>query len=402
MNSFGTTTAQYPIYDPRSVLINRARFRREAMPLVEQANRFESRSGREASSGLILLTRDTLNRISIYSTQLQLRISRAGQTDNVPAINNLCIVRARCVSRGIASDPAAIYLVEIADRRAIVSNQWFKFPTLSAYNIRATAYPNGTFLQGSMNGGTTWTWSTMLQNLWEQMTTFLGSWPGLPTTPVGTPEGFWMTGVSAWDTLCNILDHLGMTVVCNHYTGAFRVILKGGDDAVSEAARIRYAPALEDDLEWIDVGSGRVPKYVKVYFRRRNEYYGSEETVRYDSLQWSMTPAHTVTTTTGYDSAAGTHFIWSDFTIRYDQDGQPVSADVATANVIAAERATRYLLTIDPSRAVTRVYAGALPFKIASDIDRVCWYQDVTIDDGWGGWRTRVVREPDSVFEGMQ
>ena len=393
MNAFGSTALQFALVDPRSVVADRQRFRRETESLLSHVNHFYCPAGRWPFKGWILLPRREYIQLDSYSTALQLNLGDTTNPDNVATFKNLSIVNARCVTRGLAADLDALYLIEITDGRGIVCNEWFKFPLTSSYNIRAPAYPQ-TFHPGSMNGGTTWTWSTMLQDIWTQMGTFLGAWPGLPSTPNGTPEAFWFQGVPAWTALCDVLNHLGMTVVCDLTKNSpFTIVSHGAADAAFDLLTTKYVTNLEDDLEWIDTGAARVPKTVKVLFRRRNDVYSTEETVRLTAPQWSMEPLYSVSVTapTTFASAVGTHYIWSDFTVRYDMDGVAVAADTATATTIAQERVTQYFAEIYDQTLghMTRVYATALPFTTGSQVDGVCWWMDST---NRYGWRTQVVR----------
>jgi len=350
-----------------------------------------------------LLRRGDYDSLDRYSTTLQLDIGDPNNSDNVGTLNNLSIVQAQCVTRGVAADANAIYLVELTDARGIYHNKWFQFPLNTAYNIRAPGYPD-VFHQSSMNGGTTWTWSTMLQNIWERMS-LLGSWPGLPYAPAGTPEGFWFTGVPAWTALCNILDYLGMTIAADHTatSNPYTIVTAGADDATFTALQAEYINRLQDDQEWIDVGAGRVPKTVKVYFRRRNTVYGTEEMVRYDSLQWSTSAVYEVSITapTLFINAVGTHYIWSDFTVRYDVNGLPLAADVVTAAAIAQERVTQYFDQIYSRTTgyMSQTYAGALPFKVGSQVDGVCWHH--AYDTERRGWETCIVRGADPPFHAI-
>jgi hypothetical protein len=171
----------------------------------------------------------------------------------------------------------------------------------------------------------------------------------------------------------------------------------GATDAVYSALVTKYAGALEDTMEYLDTGSGRVPSQVVVYFHRRNQVYGTEETVRDDAQQWQNTPLYSVTVPSPYPNAAGTAFIWADFTVRYDMDGNPVAADVATAATIAAERATQFFNTFyRGTQGIARsVYTGLIPFTTGSLVDGVRWYNTGLIDpdnDEWSGWRTEVIR----------
>lgn len=415
MNSFGPSTGssasqQYPLYDVREAMDSRRRFRRNAIPSLERANSFYCSSGQWPSRGWILLSRSDYNKIDKYSTTLQLNIGDTTAVNNVSTLKNLSIVQAQCVSRGLAADEKALYLVELTDGRGILHNQWFKFPLTAFYNIRAPAYPQ-TFQPSSMNSGvpvtTTWTWSTMLQDIWERMDDFLGPWPGLPFAPAGTPEGFWFSGVPAWTTLCDLLEHLGMRVACDLTEDEpFTIVQVGATDTAFNTLTTRYHTHLEDDLEWIDIGAGRVPRTVNVLFRRRNSVYGTEETVAYrnDIMadQWNMKPYYTISVDAPatFSDAVGAHYIWSDFTIRYDDSSNPLDADINIARTIARERVARYYDMIDPAGFITREYAGALPFTTGSEVDGVCWYQDYR-SFNWYGWKTKIVSGPNPPWPDM-
>lgn len=399
MNTFGSASLQFPLCDPRSVRENRERFRRDKVPLLDRVNSFYVPTGRWPMRGWLLLPRVEYSKLDTYSTALQLNIGDTSKADNVSTFKNLSIVQAQCVTRGLASDLNALYLVEVTDGRGIVSNKWFQFPVTTSYNIRAPAYPQ-TFHPGSMNSGTTWTWSTMLQNIWEQMGTFLGTWPGLPSAPAGTPEGFWMQGTSAWKMLCDVLDHLGFTIACDlTLSNPFTIVKPGAADTAFTDLQTKYTTNLEDDLEWIDTGAGRVPKTVKVLFRRRNSIYGTEETVTYrnddTADQWDMTTLYSVSVTapSTFSSAVGTHYIWSDYTVRYDHNGDPLADDTTMATTIATERVTQYFDRIYSGTAglMSQTYAGALPFTTGSRVDGVAWMQNYA-NKSRHAWRTQIVR----------
>lgn len=377
------------------------RFRRDKIELLERANSFYCPAGRWPCRGWILLSRDDYNKLDKYSTELQLNIGETRSADNVGTLKLLSIVHAQCVTRGLSTDKNALYLVEITDGRGILHNKWFQFPTTTMYNIRAPAYPQ-TFQPNSMNTGisptTTWTWTTMVKDLWDQMGEFLGAFTGLPVAPASLPEGFWFPGVPAWTALCDVLDHLGMTVKCDLTSAIpYSIVLKWATDAAFTTKQTKYLTNIEDDLEWIDTGAGRVPKTVKVLFRRRNSIYGTEETVTYRNdvmaQQWDMKSYYTISVDapTAYVNAVGTHFIWSDFTVRYTDSSDLLDADITVARAIAAERVARYFDMIEASGSMLKTYGGALPFTTGSQVDGVCWTQDFSNQDRQG-WKTQIKR----------
>jgi hypothetical protein len=281
----------------------------------------------------------------------------------------------------------------------VLANDWFTFPLIAQYNVRAPAYPQ-TFHPASMNAGAPWTWSTMVGDVWGKMSALLGAYPGFPqgVAPAGVPEGFRLVGVPAWTALCDLLEHVGLTVACDLTRVApYTVVQMGATDAAFTALQSQYATNLEDDLEWIDTGAGRVPKAVLVLFRRRNSVYGTEETVTYRSdgpYQWDQTPYYSVSVAAPatFAGSVGSHYIWSDFTVRYDLDNQPLAADVTTATTIAQERVTQYFGKIYRQTAgfMTRTYAGALPFATGSQVDGVAWKMDHSRERS--GWVTELVR----------
>jgi hypothetical protein len=389
-----------PLVDSRIISENRERFRRDKIPMLERANSIYIPNGRFQSRGWILLRRSDYQRINKYSDALQLSVGDPTNKNNIGTLYNLSIVQAQCVTRGLSSDANAVYLVELTDDRGVLYNKWFQAPLTKAYNIRSPAYPQQ-FHSPSTNSGTPWTWAGMLQDMWSQINTFdggniLGAWPGLPSTPTGTPEGWWFLGVPAWYAINDVIEYLGMSVACDlTKTNPFTIVNLGDTDTTFTGLQSKFVGNLEDDLEWIDTGAGRVPLNVNVLFKRRNQNYGTEETIRNDSLQWQMTPYYPVVVPapSTFSKAVGSHFIWCDFTVEYDIDNNPIAGDVTTANAIAAERTTQYFQKIyrQTSGFMTQVYAGALPFTTGSLVDGVRYYQDYSSQKRQG-WKTEIVR----------
>lgn len=389
-------TQAYALVDQRPILAARNSFRRRYIPELELANSLYVASGKWPARGWILLRRQDYDKIPKYSTSLRLQIDSLDVRLPSITFGQLAIVQAQCVTRGISTDPNAVYLVEITDRRGTLWNRWFQFPTNSAYNVRAPAYPQR-FYSPSTNVGVAWTWNIMIGNLWGQMPA-LGPYPGLPFVPDGTPENWWYPGMSLWESLTEVLDLLGCVVSVDlTQANPYGIVQGGAADAAFTTKQTAAIPFLEDDLEWIDTGSGRVPGTIIVYFHRRNDQYGTEETIRRDTLQWSMTPLYQVAVPApaAFTGATGTHYIWSDFTIRYDVDNNPLAADVATAAVVAADEVTQYFGRVYRGTAgfMTQVYGGAIPFATGSLVDGVRWYQDYS--QGRGGWRTEIIRGND-------
>lgn len=393
MNSFGTLTQQFPLIDPRGVRAERQRFRRDDIPELERANSYYSMSGRWPDVGWLLLDRGSYNKLPPYSNQLQLVI---GDFVNKPlTISNISVVQARCVTRGIHADPNAIYLLQVTNNQGILYNPWFQYPVNVQYNVRAPAY-DGSYYSGSLNGSAAWTWSGMVGDLWGRAGGLLGTYPGLPFAPDGAPEGFVFAGVSLWESLSRVLDYLGLDMSGNYPN--FTLVVPGTPDASYSAQVALYSKYLEDSMEYLDQGSGRVPSQVVVYFHRRNQIYGSEETVRYDTPQWQNTVLYSVTVPAPaqFASAVGTGYLWVDFTVRYDQDGNPLAVDVVAAQAIASNRvAAFYDMIYRGNQGFARhVYSGVLPFTTGSLVDGVRWFNSGMLgtESDYCGWRTEVIR----------
>lgn len=390
------------LYDAPLERANRSRFRREQIAELDLANSLYVASGLYPARAFVLVRRSDYNKIDTYNTSLSLQFHDT-LTGTKQTFSSLSVVQARCVSRGIVGDPSAIYLVELTDARGLVWNRWFQWPTSSFYNVLAPAYPGQYYVDSLSGGVTAWTWDTMLKDLWNQMTV-LPAYPNLPITPTVTNQDFSFVGVSAWEAVNTILDLLGCTVAVDltSVVTPYSIVDLTADDAALTALQNTYVGALEDDLEYIDTGAGRVPGTLVVYFHRRNQYYGTEETVRRDALQWSSVPAYSVSVAAPapYTSAVGQHSIWSEFTVQYDVDGNPLAADVTTANAVAAQRATQYFgrLKAGTSGFVRQSYAGVLPFKTGSRLDGVYWHQGQHKDGRWG-WKTEVTRGPNPAWD---
>ncbi len=392
----GSPQVVCPLQDPRPERAHRRQFGRPALPELELANALYVPSGRWPTRGFVLVKRKDFDALpDKYATNFKLNFTDV-KTGTAMDFSNLSIVHAQCVSRGVANDPNAIYLVELTDGRGVLSAPWFRFPTDSQYNVVAPAYP-GQYYEDSLNSGVPWDWDGMVGDLWAQMGTFLGGYPGLPSVPAGTPQNFIFPGVPTWHALNHVLGLLGMTVSMLAPPGVVlnQIVLDGSTDLYFNAVEAQFASLLEDDLEYQDVGAGRVPGQLIVLFHQRYEFYGTEETVRRDLYQWSTDPLYAIfiPAPAAFTGAPGTGYLWDDFVVRLDVDGNPLAADAAQANAIALQRGAAYYERIYSGTVgfLRRIYTGCLPFATGSVVDGVRWYQTAAEE---GGWRTEVIRGP--------
>lgn len=394
-NTFGSTSKQFALIDPRCVRENRSRFRRDLPTELGYANSYYSLSGRWPDVGWLLLDRASYDQLDKYSSTLRLVLSDYVNGDLI--ISNVSIVQAQCVTRGLASDPNAIYLIQVTNNQGVLYSPWGQFPVNSQYNVRVPAY-DGSYYAHSLNSGTPWTWDTMVGDLWAKAPSQLGTYPHLPITPLSVPENYVFVGEPLWPIIQQCLNYIGLTVAGEYPN--FSIVVPGNADSTFTALQSSYAKYLEDDLEYIDGGSGRVPSSVVVYFHRRNQYYGTEETTPYTSNQWQAIPAYSVTVSapSAFASSTATYYLWDNFTVRYDIDNNPLAADVAQATAIAQQRVTEFFATIfrGTQGFMKQVYSGVLPFTTGSLVDGVRWFNTGTNptrpDDDSCGWRTEIIR----------
>jgi hypothetical protein len=465
----------FPLVDPRLIREERGRFLRDDIPALRFANSVYVPTGKEATRAFVLVSRQSLDLLSrtsgsrpssagLFAQNFQIQLDECVEGGTQLTLGGLSVVHATCCTRGIATDPNAVYLVELTDARGILRNQWFSYPCVNQYNLLAPAYP-GQYYEETLDitlvpnpaqpniptvQRVPWTWSRMVGDLWGSMTNpplspaptalntiqsavpLLGNFPGMPVnpggttlfTPAGTPQGWGLVGVPALDALQRVLEHLGLTIACDLTAGQkYTVVNNGADDPAFDELTDDFADRLEDDYEFVQPGSARVPGTVRVLFHRRNREYGTEETIRPDGFQWvtgafyavdvtpaqafqgSQTPrAFQVQQGSAWVGVpVGTALLWDDFTVRADADGQPVAADVTLATTLAAERARQLYNYIysGTSGSMHRRYAGLVPFTTGSLVDGVCWKQD---HQHRLGWTTTVVRREPPVWpelEGM-
>ena len=404
-NSFGSPVS-YPLLDPRVIRNARTRFALDNIPELSRANSLYSAAGLWPNRGWILLRRSDYLNLNLYATNHNLFLYD-GTTQL--AFNNLVVVQARCVSRSFPQDPNSVYLVEITDQEGLLWNNWYQWPINSNYNVQAPAYP-GQYYTASLNAGIPWTWSTMIQDMWQQPgTARLGAFPGLPFTPIGTPVNWIFQGVSLWESLNTVLTQIGCTIQSNQAsTPSFTITQDGASDPTFTNLQASKHGLLLGDLDYIDSGAGRLPGIFQLFMHRVNQQYGTEETVRIDAQQWAMNDLYTndVVPPAKYAQFAaspGRHGQWDDFPVRFDVNGAPLAADVTTAAAVVIDRASQYYgRSLRGSAGYLRqLYSGLQPFSTGSLVDGVCWRQDFREGITRMGWTTEIVAGPQPPWEGI-
>lgn len=335
-----------------------------------KANAFTCPIGKEPGRAYVLLTRRdliALDRNALHS----LVWTDAGATTTFV---NLVIVRADCMNLLHASDPKACYLVELADCR-----QQLKLSCINAqYNIRIPAPPaaSGTSLYypDALNGGSLWTWQTMISDIWGELPAIAGAAPTLPYTPDGTPEGFRFIGVSTWDALHVVLDKIGCAVRYNPLTGELTIIRRGTTQSGLAAAQTALSGRKVYNYDPLDSARADSPETVRVFFHKRAEDgLGTErDTPRDDN--WEMNAVYSGEDGTGITGAeAGTVLaVWDDLPALVDESGNVTNTSELALRVeeIAANIAAQYSVE-SPHRTH---YAGCLTTILpGSEVSQVVW-----------------------------
>lgn len=224
------------------------------------ANTYAVGLGPEPSTGLLLMTKENLDKIDVnshYGHNLTFAY------DKSITFKYTIVRRYQAVTPSYATAPDAVYKVWVTDKRWVLRRTGID----QAYNVRDGV--GGDFLPetSSDGAGTAWTWNEMFQDIWGQCTG-LGTAPSLPFTPDGEPEGFLFYGSTVFDALTNVLDRLACKLRYNPATDVFSVVRLGADDTTAtsflaqlEAAKIK----LWDDYADLP-GYARLPAYVRVLF----------------------------------------------------------------------------------------------------------------------------------------
>src|SRR3990167_1240959 len=297
--------------------------------------------------------------------------------------NNLVIAKEPdVILPGKDGDENSIYMVQLGDQRHLLADPFLGVTINKQYNVRAPAW-GGVYYDDTRNSGSDWTWSTMIQDIW-QTCAVLGTFPSLPFTPHGTPEGWKFPGLGAWDALCQVLWRIGCAVKWNPeaISDQYTIVRVGSDDAASDKvlSEAIKAKRLIYDRYYMTSSKGRVPKKTRILFHRQEEHYGTEQTTPKSSDQWSTSSVHeeTVTGANTTDSDANTiHTIWDDLPALYDVSGNITNQVDLTAR--AQERSDDFyrMLQYGGGR-MLKTFSGILAIQPGSKIKGVSWGQDMT------------------------
>lgn len=341
------------------------------------ANLFRVNAGAVPSAGAVLMRSDDFKLIDRTKGHTLAVTDHLGHT--IP-FKNLFVVEAVRVVGGALGDPDAVYLVKVADNRSRLRLVGLN----KAYNLLTS--DGSAYHTGTTNAGTPWTWAGMIGDVWAAVGS-LGTFPGLPFTPNGTPQNFELYGAYALDSLTLVLNRVGCELQHDNTTDTYSVVrIGGGTDSTYFTS---WATADEKfDGECYTPDATNRPEKVRVRFRR------------YPSPSDGSNPYYTVdvslTTSTGV--LAGTVVIVDDDMGALGATGTPSnSAALATR---AAERGTdwerRYTKAAQSKVVQYREYLSAAR-KAVGERRAAAVYEDTG-----DGYTTEVFSHLSPLYERLQ
>lgn len=369
-----------------------------------RVNSFMNPLGPSPARGLFLLLRKDLDSLDLNSGSFTIKFK--DDTGAEVTANNLLISKEpQCLSPGKDADENSLYLVEFSDARHTLQPGFFAFPINEQYNVRAAGYGTDRYDE-TENAGSAWTWSTMTEDVWNKMTAILGAFTSLPVTPDGSPEDWKFPGVSAWTALNQILHRIGCAVKWDHTltSAQYSIVQLGATDSGATTAQSSAAAKLIYDRMYMPVNRGKLPGKLVVYFGRRQEDYGTEQTTPKDNTQFttSAVVSKEITLTTTGTDANTKHHVWDDLPAEFDvSDGFTPSSTAgndAALQTRAQERADDFeRMVITGGGRLHKVYTGIISgLATGSTIKGVAYRQDLV---GYGTGRvgglvTEIINHP--------
>ncbi len=342
-------------------------------PWEGRANLFESTAGAEPGrGGVLMMGRD----VAKLKPAEDYTLTVLDDGNRPVALKKLTITKTTCVTPSTSGVADRVYLVELADRRIHLS----RIPWSKGYNLPAS----GTnYLTGTLNGGSAWTWATMINDIWAGLS--IGAAPTLPYTPHASPVGFDFYGGWAWAALNHVCDRLGIVPDYDPVADTFE-LKKIGDDAAekSKLASIQAEPRTWDS-DPMDAERYKRPQKIRVLFRRvpapfegTDPFYASD-----------------VTLATAPGVVSGTFVQLRDDLVAVGATGTPTNSAALASR--ATDRAAAWLTKHEGrDRRYYKVWRDVRPEAAAvvgGTATAVRW------EDRGGGIRTEVQSEPTKSME---
>lgn len=258
----GITFGGKAVLDPKNLVRICGERGLPTQQFVGKANRMGCPAGRGPGRGAILLNSSDFDALDL--TQSFELIFDDG-TRPPAKFQKIQPIRITCILPGADSDPNGRFLVELADRRYHL----FRIPIDAAYNVRSSA--DGSYVDDTLNSGTAWTWDELAEDIWNTVgSANIGTYPSLPFTPDGTPEGFEFYGMSAWDALNDVMGRIGCVMIYDPFGDSFS-IGQAGTATDAGTAAVDACTNADAELVWdtygYDIPRAIWPEKLRVLFR---------------------------------------------------------------------------------------------------------------------------------------
>ena len=335
--------------DPHSLAGEAARLGHPLAPWDGRCNEFLLPLGPEPGRGMLLLPWRDLGRIDMESSHdLQFFGTIGGRVSSV-TLKSIVPVRYGAALSGAMDDASTPFWLEVADRRMLASGG----PPLNAsYNVRSA--DGSGYLSASKNGGSAWTWTTMLQAMWSA-NGLLGTMPALPYAPDGVPEGFSFWGVPSYDAIMTVLDRLGFALRLDPFLDSFSIVRIADAEAAVESALSRHD---FPERLWggypAEAARTRLPATVRVFFPSLRAAPDATGASPFYSLDRTDATAGGALAGVLAGTVAS---VWDELPALYDSGGSLTNATALGTR--ADERAASYYRRLRLDR-LSRRFTGAL------------------------------------------
>jgi hypothetical protein len=370
-------------------------------PDIWKATRFSDSLGLRPAEGWILMRRNDLTAATLIEN---VGNTLSIQSDGQSQLNflNLCIVGAKRLTPGKATDKDAFMLVQIADRgryQLQMMTGYAATPNEPMFNLPSPVYTSTTITNyaDSQNAGTDYTWQGMWDKLWP--TSIMGTSPTLPYTPHLTPYGFDFRGFSILEALETLCIRLGVAVRYKPSTGTYDLVEIGKTDATTTAAITANAKSLIEDDEPLCGVKPLIPYGVRVRFHKWATQSGSENVLPKDSGQWatSLVKTEERTAPSAIIAKADSNLycdVWDDLPALVDPYALTVS-NQTDVTARADERRDKLFQVIgDPGDRMRKIYDGAQNFQLGSRLTAISWRQGHDMESHVDDWDTEIAYWP--------
>lgn len=311
--------------------------------------------------------------------------NESGLTGGETTFKDLYVVKATRATVGPAGSNDAPYLVELADKRFILSRFSDTGDVISNLNSFAN---DTTFLTNSTTNGT---WATLFAALWAALPSDVaGTQPTLPSTPDGVPEDWHLHGQNAWEAIAIFLNKLDVSLSYSPHTGLFTAVQLGDAQTLPDLPVKPY-----HDADPLEHGSTKVPASIEVYRHVHRLSYGQERDKEL-AQNWALGDGHDSNTeATGKTGAvSGTVLpLWDDLKEKKDENDS--TTNTAGLNTRSTNRSNNRANSLNSER-VHKIFPGVHEVLPGSQVKLVL-HRQLVDDRHIGGMVTEFIQGPEMI-----